>query len=161
MASLFQPPSQMVERFTPSDIVHQQRPGSATVVRTGDGAERLLAGLFGYHVAVQLVDGRRPRAAAAALAQSRLTVSQICNLIWRLSMVIMRAPNSTPIVRSCTGWKRLSVNCRSRHDLPTPARVACTAAVRLEGSARQKTTTRAGRAVRCWGGQATTYRCRQ
>ena len=38
-----------------------------------------------------------------------------------LSMVIMRAPNSTPMVRSCTGWKRLSVNCSSRHDLPTPA----------------------------------------
>ena len=32
----------------------------------------------------------------------------------------MRAPNSTPIVRSCTGWKRLSVNCSSRQDLPTP-----------------------------------------
>lgn len=35
-------------------------------------------------------------------------------------MVIMRAPNSTPIVKSCTGWKRLSVNCSRRHDLPTP-----------------------------------------
>ncbi len=33
----------------------------------------------------------------------------------------MRAPNSTPIVRSCTGWKRLSVNWSRRHDLPTPA----------------------------------------
>lgn len=25
-----------------------------------------------------------------------------------------------PIVRSCTGWKRLSVNCSKRHDFPTP-----------------------------------------
>jgi hypothetical protein len=25
------------------------------------------------------------------------------------------------MVRSCTGWKRLSVNCSSRHDFPTPA----------------------------------------
>lgn len=24
------------------------------------------------------------------------------------------------MVRSCTGWKRLSVNCSSRHDFPTP-----------------------------------------
>ena len=47
-------------------------------------------------------------------------VSQICSLICLLSIVIMRAPNSTPMVRSCTGWKRLSVNCRSKHDFPTP-----------------------------------------
>ena len=60
----------------------------------------------------------------ATLAQEdcRLTVSQICSFICLPSMFIMRAPNSTPIVRSCTGWKRLSVNCSSRHDLPTPAR---------------------------------------
>jgi hypothetical protein len=25
------------------------------------------------------------------------------------------------MVKSCTGWNRLSVNCSSRHDLPTPA----------------------------------------
>ena len=47
-------------------------------------------------------------------------MSQICSLICLLSMEIILAPNSTPIVRSCTGWKRLSVNCKSRHDLPTP-----------------------------------------
>lgn len=45
---------------------------------------------------------------------------QICNLICLPSIVIIRAPNSTPIVRSWTGWKRLSVNCNSKHDLPTP-----------------------------------------
>lgn len=49
------------------------------------------------------------------------TVSHIWSLIGLLSIVIILAPNSTPMVRSCTGWKRLSVNCRSRHDLPTPA----------------------------------------
>eukprot|EP00985_Skeletonema_marinoi_P011921 scaffold5642_cov86-Skeletonema_marinoi.AAC.4 len=38
-------------------------------------------------------------------------------------MEIMRAPNSTPIVRSWTGWKRLSVNWSRRQDLPTPVRV--------------------------------------
>ena len=47
-------------------------------------------------------------------------VSQICSLMALSSMRIMRAPNSTPMVRSCTGWKRLSVNCSSRQDLPTP-----------------------------------------
>ena len=36
-------------------------------------------------------------------------------------MFIMRAPNSTPIVKSCTGWKRLSVNCSNKQDFPTPA----------------------------------------
>lgn len=49
-------------------------------------------------------------------------VSQICNLICLSAMEIMRAPNSTPIVRSWTGWKRLSVNWSRRHDLPTPER---------------------------------------
>jgi hypothetical protein len=48
-------------------------------------------------------------------------VSQIWSLMGLLSMVIILAPNSTPMVRSWTGWKRLSVNCSSRHDLPTPA----------------------------------------
>lgn len=48
------------------------------------------------------------------------TVSQICSFICRLSMLIMRAPNSTPMVKSCTGWNLLSVNCSSRQDLPTP-----------------------------------------
>ena len=47
-------------------------------------------------------------------------VSQICNLICLSAMEIMRAPNSTPIVRSWTGWKRLSVNWSRRQDLPTP-----------------------------------------
>lgn len=48
------------------------------------------------------------------------TVSQIWSLIGLESMVIIRAPNSTPMVRSWTGWKRLSVNWRRRHDFPTP-----------------------------------------
>lgn len=48
-------------------------------------------------------------------------MSQICNLICFPSILIIRAPNSTPMVKSCTGWKRLSVNCRSRQDFPTPA----------------------------------------
>lgn len=30
-----------------------------------------------------------------------------------------------PIVRSCTGWNRLSVNCRRRHDFPTPEKRRC------------------------------------
>ena len=47
------------------------------------------------------------------------TVSQICSLIGSSSTVIVREPNSTPIVSSCTDWKRLSVNWRSRQDLPT------------------------------------------
>lgn len=49
-----------------------------------------------------------------------LTVSHICSLICLLSMVTIRAPNSTPMVRSWTGWKRLSVNCNNKQDLPTP-----------------------------------------
>ena len=49
-------------------------------------------------------------------------MSHICSLICFPSMLIMRAPNSTPMVRSCTGWKRLYVNCSSRQDFPTPAR---------------------------------------
>lgn len=55
------------------------------------------------------------------MSEPRPTVSHICSLTCLPSMLIMRAPNSTPMVRSCTGWKRLSVNCRSRQDFPTPA----------------------------------------
>lgn len=45
----------------------------------------------------------------------------------------MRAPNSTPMVRSCTGWKRLSVNCNSKQDLPT-AQTHTERAVQAEGT---------------------------
>lgn len=61
-----------------------------------------------------------PGYGARFLTKTKHTVSQICNLICFPSMVIMRAPNSTPMVKSCTGWNRLSVNCNSRHDFPTP-----------------------------------------
>ena len=47
-------------------------------------------------------------------------VSQICSFTAFPSIWTVRAPNSTPIVRSCTGWKRLSVNWSKRQDLPTP-----------------------------------------
>lgn len=49
-------------------------------------------------------------------------MSQICSLMGRPSTVTIRAPNSTPMVRSWTGWNLLSVNCRSKHDFPTPKR---------------------------------------
>lgn len=49
-------------------------------------------------------------------------MSQIWSFICFPSTLIIRAPNSTPIVRSWTGWKRLSVNCNKRHDFPTPAK---------------------------------------
>jgi hypothetical protein len=49
---------------------------------------------------------------------------EAAELTWSLtcapSTATMRAPNSTPMVRSWTGWKRLSVNWRRRQDLPTP-----------------------------------------
>ena len=66
----------------------------------------------------------RRKAAAEGGGGGKRTVSQIWSLMGLLSMVIIRAPNSTPMVRSCTGWKRLSVNCSSRHDFPTPARAS-------------------------------------
>ena len=47
-------------------------------------------------------------------------VSHICSLICLPSREIILAPNSTPMVKSWTGWKRLSVNWRRRHDFPTP-----------------------------------------
>ena len=62
----------------------------------------------------------KPQPARRARAARARTVSQICSLMFLSSILTMRAPNSTPMVRSCTCWKRLSVNCSSRHDLPTP-----------------------------------------
>jgi len=53
--------------------------------------------------------------------RSERTVSHICSLIGLLLISTMRAPNSTPMVRSCTCWKRLSVNWSNKHDFPTPA----------------------------------------
>ena len=47
-------------------------------------------------------------------------VSQICSLMFFSWIWIVRAPNSTPIVRSCYWRNRLSVNWSSRHDFPTP-----------------------------------------
>jgi hypothetical protein len=35
-------------------------------------------------------------------------------------MVTILDPNSTPMVKSCTRWNLLSVNCNNRHDFPTP-----------------------------------------
>lgn len=83
--------------------------------------------------------------------QALHTVSQICSLICLLSILTRRAPNSTPVlswwryeashrhmrsrgirwyhqipmVRSCTGWKRLSVNWSNKHDLPTASSIQC------------------------------------
>ena len=42
-----------------------------------------------------------------------------------------------PIVRSCTGWKRLSVNCSSKHDFPTPAHSTTLLLQRLAAPAGQ------------------------
>ena len=62
------------------------------------------------------------RSAEAAAQHMALTVSHIWSLICLPSMLIIRAPNSTPIVRSWTGWNLLSVNWRRRQDLPTPVK---------------------------------------
>ena len=35
-------------------------------------------------------------------------------------MVTILDPNSTPMVKSCTRWNLLSMNCNKRHDFPTP-----------------------------------------
>lgn len=54
----------------------------------------------------------------------RHTVSQIWSLMGFLSTVIIleaKTSNSVSMVGSWRGWNRLSVNCSSRHDLPTPA----------------------------------------
>ena len=102
----------------PCDVVHQQSARSPSVVRSCDRAERLLPRLCGHGGNARSIRAAPARRCGAA-GLSR-TVSQIWSLICLLSIVIMRAPNSTPMVRSCTGWKRLSVNCRSKHDFPTP-----------------------------------------
>lgn len=34
--------------------------------------------------------------------------------------ITLFSTQNLPIVRSCTGWNRLSVNCSKRHDFPTP-----------------------------------------
>ena len=49
-----------------------------------------------------------------------ITVSQICSFMLFLLILSILAPNSTPIVTSCLSRYRLSVNCKSKHDFPTP-----------------------------------------
>ena len=104
----------------PCNVVDQQCARCTTVVGARDGAERLLPRLYGHRGNAHAQPGSRTGATAMTRYGLSRTVSQICSLICLLSMVIMRAPNSTPMVKSCTGWKRLSVNCRSKHDFPTP-----------------------------------------
>ena len=58
------------------------------------------------------------------LKDSWPAVSQICSLMFFSWIWIVRAPNSTPIVRSCCWRNLLSVNWRSRQDLPTPRKKA-------------------------------------
>lgn len=70
-------------------------------------------------IKTQLQDQGNTRLPLLPASQSP-TVSHICSFICLLLMLIILAPNSTPIVRSWTGWNRLSVNCNSRHDFPTP-----------------------------------------
>lgn len=61
---------------------------------------------------------------ATQRGQARLfvarTVSQILILVGFPSTVTTRDPYSTPIVTSWNFRNLLSVNCRSRHDFPTP-----------------------------------------
>lgn len=44
LSGVLQPGRQMVERFPPGDVVHQQGTGRTPVVRAGDRTERLLPG---------------------------------------------------------------------------------------------------------------------
>lgn len=101
----------MVEGFSSSDIINQQSTSSSSVVRSGYGP-KLKQLIKGTHAGPTI---------SIYLKASWPAVSQICSLICLLSIVIMRAPNSTPIVKSWTGWNLLSVNCRRRQDFPTPA----------------------------------------
>ena len=49
-----------------------------------------------------------------------ITVSQIWSFIdWSLKVTVLE-PNSTPIVKSWVALNLLSVNWRSKQDLPTP-----------------------------------------
>jgi hypothetical protein len=119
LTGLFEPSRQVVERLSSRNVIHEQCAGRAAVVRTRDGSERLLTGLRDSHPHIC----RASASLSTPLSPLKITrtVSQIWSLICLLSMLIMRAPNSTPMVRSWTGWKRLSVNWSSRQDLPTPA----------------------------------------
>ena len=126
----------------PRNVVDEQCARGAAVVRPRDAAKRLLAGLrAGKGAGGGRVCGARrgaepppQRGTRAQRARAR-TVSQICSLMFLSSILTMRAPNSTPMVRSCTCWKRLSVNCSSRHDLPTPVSPAADGGRRFKARA--------------------------
>ena len=45
LPGVLQPGGQVVEGVPPGDVVHQQGPGSSTVVRSGDGSEGFLSSL--------------------------------------------------------------------------------------------------------------------
>ena len=99
--------------YVPRNVVHQECSCSSAVVAARDGAEALLSGLCDAKV------GRRWRwefelgweelgdtaadsyvAGDAQYDDPLLTVSHIWSLICLLSMLIIRAPNSTPVKRN-------------------------------------------------------------
>ena len=54
---VLEPRGQVVERVPPRDVIDQEGARSAAVVRARDGAERLLAGLWGHE---RRIDMRPP-----------------------------------------------------------------------------------------------------
>lgn len=103
LTSFCQPLCQLCESLTTCDIIHKKSSSSSSVIRTSNRTERFLTSLQ-----------------QSVYIYSKCTVSQIWSFTCFSPMLIILAPNSTPIVRSCTGWNRLSVNWRSRQDFPTP-----------------------------------------
>jgi hypothetical protein len=73
------------------DVVDEQGASCATIIRTRDRTETFLTGLVQW-----TTRGRRRRNGDEHVQR---TVSQICSLICLPSMVIIRAPNSTPKMR--------------------------------------------------------------
>jgi len=116
LSDLFEPSGQVIEcitsisrhdkrklSFLPCDIIDKQSPGGTSIVWSSYAFETFLSSLK-KDIDKELCH----------------TVSQICNLMFLLLIWMVLAPNSTPIVRSCCYLNLLSVNWRSKHDLPTP-----------------------------------------
>ena len=132
LTCLLQPSRQMREGISPRNVIDEQGSCSSTIVGSGNGSERFLPSsvpnlqsfLFVFFVGNK--DAPNNPTWWVLFQPLLLRSSSYNPLVTYLtsfsSRLIMRAPNSTPIVKSCTGWNRLSVNWSNRHDLPTPWR---------------------------------------
>lgn len=109
-------------------VIDKQSAGSSTIIRTCYGTKTFLSSLGNSSwnsFIFKVHHSQYPRFVILFVYHQLLSfVLQIPHLQTRNQPTFHTTIIFVlPIVKSCTGWKRLSVNCNNKHDLPTPDQV--------------------------------------